>query len=140
MAQSNIPDVWHDFRRRRRLHYGVLFGGILAVLALAVVVLVRIAAIGVAWRSTDQWSAITEAIKRQPETRSFGWLPPQNRAIRYVVGPEPNDAIDATAGRWGSPGSRIEARSGAAATVLQRAVRQVCGDRQPLGVSVRYPR
>jgi len=36
MAQPNSPDVWRDFRRRRRWHYGVLFGGILAVPLLSI--------------------------------------------------------------------------------------------------------
>jgi hypothetical protein len=31
MTQPNKPDVWADFRRRRRWHYGVLFGGVIAV-------------------------------------------------------------------------------------------------------------
>src|SRR5438067_1188221 len=104
-------------------------GGVLALVAIVAAVVVRLVFIGRGWRGADQWGAITQAIKRQPETKSFGWLPPKNRSIRYVVGSAPDDVIDATAARELPQRPRLEARSEAAAVVLRRAVQEACRDR-----------
>ena len=117
--------------------------GLLVILAIIVIVSVRFLPIAVGWRSVDQWSDITEAIKRQPETQSVGWLPPQNRSIRYVVGPGLDDVIDATTGSSGAlmysgRRSRLIARSPEASAVLRRAVAEACDNRPPSGVSIEY--
>jgi len=116
----------------------LLGGGILGGIALIAIFLLRICPIVLAWRGTNVWSSVTEAIKTQPETTSFGWLAPQNRSIRYVVGPEQDDVIDATGQRWGSTGASLEARSARASIVLRRAVQQANADGASGSVSIRY--